>query len=86
MSELNLSRKKKMKIGIQKRTFELIIFFVSFDQKKTNSAGKKYLLRGDDNIMNKQAHSERGLMLRACEDLLSMMNISRESIRSRKAI
>ena len=44
------------------------------------SSGRSYTLRGGE------TQKDRGLMIRACEDLLSMMAISKESIRSRKAI
>ncbi|KAL4486586.1 hypothetical protein ABPG73_003890 [Tetrahymena malaccensis] len=49
-------------------------------------SGRKYTVRGDENIMNKNSQSERGLMVRACEDILSLIDISKDSIRSRKAI
>jgi len=45
-----------------------------------HSSGRSYTLRGGE------TQKDRGLMIRACEDLLSMMAISKESIRSRKAI
>ncbi|EAR95691.2 hypothetical protein TTHERM_00268010 (macronuclear) [Tetrahymena thermophila SB210] len=49
-------------------------------------SGRKYTVRGDENIMNKNSQFERGLMVRACEDILSLIDISKDSIRSRKAI
>lgn len=36
--------------------------------------------------MNRNSEEEKGLLVRSCEDILSFIEISKESIRSRKAI